>query len=182
MKAPLLAIGLWLAPQADLTEVRAAVAAGDYPRAWELTGQLRDELLRARARSEVQYRAGDPSGALAFARGGLDDHPDDLELLFRASSAALWLQESALANLYVARLEVAVTASRARFTPDEAAAWAATVEDFRERTRNLASHEEARGRAVARARALSIGTLMLVLCLVAWTARRNYGRSSSPVS
>jgi hypothetical protein len=165
-----------------MAAVHAALEASRYPEAWRLAEDQPDELRRSRAKSEVLYRAGDPSGALAQARQGLASAPDDLELLFRASSAALWMQEPSLATLYSARLAQAIEGARPALAPEEATAWEATARDFAERAQGQARHAEARIRAVARTRALSIGTFVLVLGLIALAARRAYGRSSNPVS
>lgn len=173
---------LAMAAQDDMHAVRAALAAADFTSAWELSERQPDELQRHRAKSEVLYRAGDPAGALEQAREGLATAPADLELLFWAAGASLWLEESELANRYTERLAQAAQQARVHQTPEEASAWSEVARDFREQSLIVVRHDAARVRAVARTRALSIAVFVVLLGLIAWAARKGYGRSSNPVS
>lgn len=182
VSSSMLALCLAFAPQADLTAVRAALSSSDYPLAWELAQGQADALQRSRATSEVLYRAGDPSGALEQARQGLVEHPGDLQLLFRAAGASIWLKEAGSANHYSERLSHALEAARAQLGPEDASAWTEITRDFVAQGRSLARNEEARLRAVARSRALSLSAFAVVLAAISWAAWKGYGRSSRPVS
>ena len=157
----------------------AALAAGDYRGAWSAAMALADPERRARAEAEIRYQAGDPAGALAAAEAGLAQAPGELEFLFYAAGAALWLQEAELASRHAARLEAELVS--AALEPDARAAWSRTAQDFTQRAAALATSEAARNRAVNAARAVSVLGLSATL-MALWFVGRRQGRSSNPVS
>jgi tetratricopeptide (TPR) repeat protein len=152
---------LWSGPQEDVTR---ALDHGDYRLAWERAEAREDPVERARARSQVLYRAGDPAGALGAAREGLALDPEDLELLHRAAGAAVWLEASDLARELADRLARAVDG--AGLADEHRPAWEAAVLDYREAARRLADREGARRAATRRARATAGGTLLTLVGLV----------------
>jgi hypothetical protein len=158
--------------QGPLERVKQDLAADDYHSAWARLEAEGDELTRWRGQTQVLYGAGDPAGALAAARSGLASAPDQLELLYHAAGSALWLQEVALAREYTARLERALEASAPSRTPEDQQAWRAAAADFARRATELRGHEAARVRALAQARAISVGGLAAALLLIGWAARR----------
>lgn len=175
----LVLLGGWSAPQ----DVDAALADGDYARAWRLADQAPDERTRARARSQVLYRAGDPAGALQAARAGLRASPQDLELLYRATGAALWLEDPDLVRQFAARLGAAVDG--ADLGPEHRPGWEAALRDYQEQEQHLVRRESARLAAVRRARWTAVAVLLALAGLVlgvAFAGRADQGRSRSPVS
>lgn len=160
---------------------REALDSEEYSRAWGLAEIELDELSRSVAKAEILYRAGDPVGALAAAENGLQIDPTQLDLLFRATGAAVWLEQSALASDYAARLESSVNTSTL-LDSSEAAAWRAAAAALGQRSAVLNGHVEEVRHAVERARLLTFGGTAFVLAFVALLARPRYGRSSNPVS
>jgi hypothetical protein len=140
---------------------RAALAEERYGAAWEALAGETDLLARRRGEVEVLLAAGDPAGALAFAEDGLVRVPDDLELLFRASSAALWLRDADSARDAGDRLAAAV--SQAALAPGDRLAWERSVADHRARTAELLRAEERRGVAFLRSRGIALALLVLAL-------------------
>ncbi len=154
----------WLslfAGQAGDASWKAAVELGRFGDAWRMLELETDPLLRRRAEVEALYAAGDPAGALAFAENGLLSNPGDLELLFRAVSASIWLRAGERSRDAYERLAVAVKG--AELSPDDRSAWHEALEDQRQRIETLERAEDARARAFGRARL--VASLMLVLCL-----------------
>src|SRR5262245_30022148 len=90
------------------SSVRHALDERDFRGAWARMLAEPDALVRARERTEILYRAGDPAGALAAARAGLALAPEQLELLYHAAGAAIWIQDALSAAEYSARLQRAV--------------------------------------------------------------------------
>jgi hypothetical protein len=135
----------------------------------------------ARSKAEVLYRAGDPAAALACCLEGLRHAPEDLELLHRAASSALWLGEPGAASDLAGRLRRAL--GRSTLAPEHRPAWESASEDLTRRAAELIDHERTRARALSRARALAfLGLGVAVAALMVGAVRQAQGRSSSPVS
>jgi hypothetical protein len=167
--------------QADASALKHALDAGDFADAWNLAAGEVDPVARARSKAEVFYRAGDPAAALASCLEGLREAPDDLELLHRAVSSALWLGDSGAASDLAGRLARAV--ERSILAPDYRPAWEEASRDLMRRASELVRHERMRTRALSRARALAfLGTGIALGLLVLGAVRQVQGRSSSPVS
>jgi hypothetical protein len=179
MSALLLAL-LLLARQ-ESTSVETALAAGDFALAWDAMEADTDPLERARWRTEILYLAGHPSGALDAARAGLQLSPEHLWLLFRATGAALWLQDERARAEYANRLRRAVQQSD-ELAIEDRPAWQELSVDFLARSEELERHAAALDRAVSRSRWISFTGLCLLLALIGWSARPVYGKSSKPVS
>lgn len=175
------AVLLWLALAVSQAgeEWQERLAAGDFRGSWSLAAGLADPVRRARAQTEIRYQAGDPAGALAAAEAGLTHAPEELELLFYASGASLWLQEAALARTYAARLSKAL--EQTRLAPDARESWNATAREFAQQAAALVSKETHRDRAVSVARAVSLLGLGAALAALFFVSRAQ-GKSSSPVS
>lgn len=137
-----------------------------FEEALALADESPDALARARARAEVFYRGRDPASALREARAGLALAPGDPALLFRALGAALWLADGARALALAEQLEAALEA--ARLGAEERRAWDEACAPLFASARDLVGAEDARERAVARARATALG--MLGLCAAAFGA------------
>jgi len=163
----------------DLAAIRASLDRGEALEAWSSASTMtgRDGWL---ARCEVLHRAGDPVGALTEARGGLEEFPGDLDLLFWATNASLWIGDAQPAVAYVDALEAALERASGTLSAGDSADWSATALRYRERATELREHQRALDLSVARARGISIGLLLVVLLVLAWSAV--YGRSRRPVS
>ena len=150
---------LCLGPQAE--RARQALERGAFEEAYGFLRQEPDDLARARGLAELFYRARDPKRALEAAEAGLDAHPGDLLLRFRATAASLWLRLPERSDAHAARLSRSV--EEATLTANERSAWRAAEEGFARDARHLASAERARVRAVRRARwvvaVVFVGTL-----------------------
>ncbi len=146
--------------------VERALDERRFEEALALADEAPGALARARARAEVFYRARDPAGALREARAGLAQAPQDPALLFRALGAALWLADGARALALAQQLEAALEA--ARLGPDERRAWDEACAPLFASARELVRAEDARERAVSRARTTALG--MLGLCAAAFGA------------
>lgn len=179
---PALLLTLLLQGQDD--GLQRALERGDYRQAWQQLEQLPQGLERERARVAILYRAGDPGAALEAARSALREAPADLELLNRACAAALWLQEGPRSLQLAVRLRAAIAA--ASLTPEQRAAWEASQENLEAQARAAGQHAQALQAAVARARGVALGVLVLSAALLGLGARRGaqgaQGRSSSPDS
>ena len=70
----------------------------------------------------------------------------------------------------------------AHLSLDQKQAWEAAAAKFVVFSRTLLRQTEERACSEKKARLLSIGGLMVIIGLIAWTAGRGYGKSSSPVS
>ena len=121
----------------------------------------RDATLRARARVEILFRAGDLPGALRETLGGLEAAPDDRELLRRALELETALGLPGRAGEHAARLEAAVREA----TLDEEARrwWERESAALAEGVRRMNSHEASLESATTRAR----WTSLLVLTALA---------------
>jgi hypothetical protein len=161
--------------------IERALESSDFSLAWQLMESEQDSLEQMRWRTEILYRAGDPSGALEAAREGLAANPADLRLLLRATGAALWLQDERASSSYAPRLRSAVQESEA-LTPEERPAWLELSAGLTARSEELERHAAARDRAVSRSRWISFAGLSLLIAMIGWNVRPGYGKSSSPVS
>jgi len=159
---------LWLA-QGD-GDWLAALEQRDYRRAWEARASLPAGLSRARAETRILYQAGDPAGALAAARRGLESDPQQLELLFYAAGSALWLREAEPAKANVTALELAL--GQADLTPEELLAWKKTVQEYAGQSSQLAAEEALRRKAVTVARAGALLGLLAALASLLHLARK----------
>lgn len=166
-----------LGVQDGLQHAREALAAGDYHAAWQRIEAETGELDRWRGRAEILYRAGDPAGALKAARAGLAIAPMQLDLIYHAAGATIWLEDGRGGVAYSTRLLQAAEAAQG--TGDHA--WLATARDLAARGDALVAREEALKSAVAWLRSITIGVLVLWLVAL-WMALRLQGRSSKPVS
>lgn len=160
--------------------IEDALLVGDFAGAWTRATTEPDGVVRSRACSQILYRAGDPSGALAVARDGLGSAPDDPYLLSYAVGSAIWLQEALLARRYSRRLRDAV--ELASFDPIEVDAWRRVVEDFDVKCEALSLHDEELTNAVKRSKLVVCVFLSFALLFASWFSVRGYGRSSSPDS
>lgn len=176
----LLGTCLLLVFQASHASVREALQADDYPAAWAIAEAEPDVLAQWRGRCEILYAAGDPAASLAAARRGLVSSPEDLLLLFRATGAALWLQEVRSSREYLRRLGSAL--DRAQLTAEEARGWREALQDLTARTQDLERHDSELERALGRTIRLSLACLFAALAFVCWMGVWGYGRSSRPVS
>jgi hypothetical protein len=168
-----------LAAQASVDHVRETLAAGDYHAAWEVLGGEQEELTRSLLRAEILYRAGDPAGALLAARAGLGIDPGQIELLYRATGAAVWLEDEADAAAYSERLLRAADAMAGE--APERSAWRDAARDLATRSEALTARQQELGRALARLRLVAVGGVASWLVGL-WFALRRQGRSSNPVS
>lgn len=179
MNAKLLLMGA-LATQASVDHVRETLAAGDYHAAWEALRGEPEELTRSRIRAEILYRAGDPAGALNAARAGLGIDPAQIELLFRAAGAAIWLEDEVDAAEYSRRLLRAAEA-----LPEEAPerrAWRDAARSLAARSEALTTRQEELIRSVARLRLAALAGVASWLTALWFVLRQRQGKSSSPVS
>ncbi len=161
---------------------RQALEAGDFKAAWLLTDGEPERVAYYVARSEVLYRAGDPSGSLAVAGLGLRIDPTNLALLYRATGAAIWLENSGDATALSRRLMQAVdSVARARAS-DDIATWKTRALELLRLSQVLTRRSEEMAHALKRVRAISLGGLTILFIVVAWACSLTYGRSSRPVS
>lgn len=149
--AALLALLAALPLQEDpLAVAGRALAAERYGAAAAALAEAPPSAARARLWTQLYYAAGVPRRALAHAEEGLAQAPEDLELLHRAASSALWVGDAGRAQRFTARLAAAVGASD--LGGETRAGWQAAVEDFERRVGELEARGRARSSAVARAR------------------------------
>ena len=134
---------------------------GRFAEAWAALESEPDELLRARGRSAVYYAAGDPAGALTEARAGLGVAGEDLELLHRATSCALWLADPDGAADWAEALAQAVAG--ADLSPEHRPGWEAAVRSFESRVAELEEAGRTTRAAVRRARWSALGMLAALL-------------------
>jgi hypothetical protein len=158
-----------LVPQSTGEAVRELLAVDEFRSAWALACREDDDTTRARAKTEILYRAGDPAGAWSEAQAGLASNPVDPELLFYAASAALWLGDGELAQRTADRLRRVV--ADLELSPPDRAAWEASIEGQLRRAREALAQEASRSRALSRARALAVLSLAGGAVLAAWSAR-----------
>lgn len=182
MIPPIACLAVLVLPVAQ-ESIASTLEAGDFALAWQLAERAPSALERARGHSEILYRAGDPAGALKAAREGLVESPGDLELLFRATGAALWLAEPRLAGSLAERLTAAV--DERELAPEHREGWEAAARDFRQQAEQLAERDATRRAALKRARATAWGVglaLVGIVAGIAFAGRGAQGRSRSPVS
>jgi len=178
----LLLLALVPPPQDDeLAVAEAALRRGDYEAASAVL-----ELCAPTAGSEylwtnLYYDAGLPGDAWDHVLRGLELDGEHLGLLYRATSLALWLTLPEEAGLRLRRLEAAV--GNAPLDPVARGEWAAAVEDFRGRVRDLQASEEERLEALSRARWSSAVGILLATGVLAWVrewTRRGDEKGSGP--
>lgn len=157
--------------------VEAALAAEDYGAAREAALAVEPGVARQRALSELLYRARDPAGALAAAESGLAGG-EDLFLLHRATSAALWLEDGAEARRYNRRLAAAVAG--AELTAAERAGWDDAVQGFALEIEDRLARDARHRAAVQRARL--VATALLALPLVGMLVLLARGTRAAPAS
>jgi hypothetical protein len=125
--------------------------------AYALLASVEDPALAARAEADLWYFARDFGASLAAAERGLSAAPDDLFLLHRAVSAALWIRDERRATLYAAQLRSALAA--AQLADEERAWWTGACDDLSASAGELAAAAEERDRLRRRARAAALGLL-----------------------
>ena len=167
---------LSLAQEDDLAAAEAALRFADYEAARSAL-----ERCEASARSEylwtnLYYDAGLPARAMEHARLGLEHEPDHLGLLHRATSVALWLALPEEARSFLERLERSIAG--AGLDAESRRGWQLSVDDFRERTRELEDGERERVRALGLARLTSAGGLLLALGALVGIRQRTAGRQA----
>ena len=169
--------GLGLQEDKELAEARRALTLGDYHRAWELVESQSNELMRLRGRTEILYKAGDPSGALRAAKAGLEMSPTQIDMIYHAACAAIWLEEGSEGIRHSTRL-IHVAGDMGEST---GRGWRQAGEELAIRARTIADRSEQLDRSVGRLRLVAIGGIALWLSAI-WSALRLQGRSSKPVS
>jgi hypothetical protein len=131
-------------------------ASDDHAAAWRAT-EASSPLQGRRERAALLLRAGDPAGALAEAEAGLAAFPRDLELLFQASTAWIWIGNGARG------VEVATTlaseVSRSDLAPGDAEAWTSAAWSLLEKADGLLQRDSDLDAALARARLTAIAVL-----------------------
>ena len=169
-----------LVAQVGPEHIRERLTVGDYHSAWEALSGESDNLVRARMRAEILYRAGDPAGALRAARAGLEMNAAQIELLYYAAGAAIWLEDEVDAVGYSARLVQAAETMKTQ-VPEEGHAWQEAAKSLAARSEALVARQDELSCALTRLRAFSLGGLAVWLGAL-WIALRGQGRSSNPVS
>lgn len=177
MKAIFLSAVSCFAGQDVLRLARESLAAGDYLGAWQRIESGADEIDRRRVQAEILYRAGDPAGALKAARAGLGIAPGQLDLLYHAAGASIWLEDGQGGMAFSSRLLQAAEAVQGT----EGRAWLTTARDLSSRGETLVRREGALKGALTRLRSISVGGLALWMVAL-WIVLRLQGKSSKPVS
>lgn len=137
--------------------VAAALGERRLGEAYALLGTIADPALAARAEADLWYFARDFGASLAAAERGLAVAPDDLFLLHRAASAALWLRDAGRATRHAAHLGSALAA--AELSPEERAWWTGAGDDLAASAGELSAAAEERERLHRRARATALAAL-----------------------
>ncbi len=145
--------------QGPQTDWQRFLEEGRFGASWEALSRELDALGRARGKAAVLYRAGDPAGALGSAESGLEQAPEDLELLRRAVLASIWLRDAGRARGWLQRLERIV--STAELASEDRDSWKEAARGFGARIVELERAENERSRAVARARLVAGAVLFL---------------------
>jgi len=148
---------------------RGALEAGDFRAAWQ-AAQDQAGLERARAELCILYKAGDPAGAWSAAQRGLAESPQDLEFLFYATGAALWLGGADAAQLSSARLLAAVAG--ANLGAQERAAWESTARSYAQAALELERGAATRASALRRSKLVALAGLGLALAGLLYLARQ----------
>ena len=153
----------------------------DFVAAWAWASQLEQP---QRARTKILLQAGDPAGALAEARLGLQANPSDLELLFAEATSAVWVRDAELAQDASKRLHSAVM--NATLAPEDRAAWESAARKRMQESLVLLEHQSELRRAGTLSKALASGMLAAAAGAAALSTLLRgdpgQGRSRSPVS
>src|SRR5262245_37848445 len=177
MKGAFLLLVACLGNQEEFAEARRAMASGDYHAAWERIESESDELVRLRGRAELLYRAGDPAGSLRAAKAGLEMAPSQIDLIYHAAGAAIWMEDGQQGTEYSTRL---LRAAEELDKPGETS-WREAGRRLAERAEAVTKRQAGIDRSVTRLRLVSAGGFALWLCAVG-AALWLQGRSSRPVS
>jgi hypothetical protein len=161
VKRLFLAALVTLAPPVAAQDWKEALREERFADAWDVVEREPDLALRRRAQVEILLGAGDPAGALAFAEDGLVSRPSDLELLFRATSAAIWLRAGGRAREASGRLTAAL--EEAELSSEDRAAWDRSLAEMIARIEALERSESERERGLATSRALALALLAAAL-------------------
>jgi hypothetical protein len=143
------------AAQEPLERLNAAFAAGRYEEALEVARTLEDPALAAEWSSYLYGVAGDLPGALHAARAGLTRAPQHVGLLTQALNASLTLGLAEGATELAERLRLASAGADA----DQIA----RADELAGLARDLAGRDVLAARSVARARALVLAGLGVLL-------------------
>lgn len=156
---------------ADEAYERAAAALAErrLADAHALLPSIEEPVLAARAEADLWYFARDFGTCLAAAERGLAASPDDLFLLHRALSAALWIRDGAQSVRLSARLEAALPA--ADLSEAERAWWTETSAALAASAQELARSDRERESLRRRARAAALGLLAAAVLALAVLAR-----------
>lgn len=176
----LLSIILCIGAQAGLERAREALAAGDYHSAWEAISAEQEELAGWQGRAEILNGAGDPAGALEAARAGLALDPLNIDLLYHAARATVWMEDRERAITYSGRL-LRAAETVGDLSSGERRGWQQAAVDLVARSQALVARERELDRTLSRLRSVSVGGVALWLLLL-WSVLRRQGRSSKPVS
>jgi hypothetical protein len=152
-------------------------AIGRFDEALAAAERESDETVRARARVEIRYRAGDLPGALREALEGLRSAPMDLVLLRRAVELETALRLPELARSHSSDLERAV--SRETLDADARRWWERQVAVLSEEADRLQEHQAELEAAILRARwvcFMALGAVVLGAVLLNAAARSRTNR------
>lgn len=166
--------------QSGLAGGNEALELGDYHTAWNSIGSERNDLAAWSGRARILYGAGDPAGAAAAAHAGLAIDPGQIDLIYHAAGASIWLEDGRSAVDYSERLLRAAEGLDA-LGPAERSAWQEVARDFAARSHALVEHERGLSRLLVRLKFISLGGVAFWV-LVLWGVLRGQGRSSNPVS
>lgn len=135
----------------------------------EAATAIEDPLQRASQRSAIFFEARDFKSTLREVAMGLQQDPDALELLWRASAAELWLGDGERALSWAERLEEAV--ERAEREESQRESWESAAVDFKGQAREQLELVAKGQGALSRAR-MAIGSVLLgALVLMGWLVR-----------
>ena len=154
-----------------------ALEEQDFYRAWTLIGAERDELTAWRGRARILYRAGDPAGAFSAALAGLATDPSQIELLYYAAGAAIWLDNSPDAVNYSERF---LRAAEVMDDAEHRREWKKAAMEFSDESKALVEHEKRLSLSLFRLKALSLGVLASWFVVI--RVLLGQGKSSKPVS
>lgn len=151
------------APGLQATEALQLSGEGRFLEAAQALEAETDPLERQRAATRLHYLGRDFEGALEAAEEGLALDPQNLEMLWHASAAAVWLGKLETTERHTEALAAAIEAST--LEPEERVPWHQTVESRRADAERMRSRNEARDRALGRAKRTVIGAVALVAML-----------------